>query len=330
MTELSKSYIPEGIEEKWYELWVNEGYFKPEINPSGKPYSIVIPPPNVTGSLHMGHALNATLQDVLARWKRMCGFSVLWLPGTDHAGIATQNVVERQLSGEKLTRQQLGREAFIDRVWKWKAEYGGRITHQLKRIGASCDWSRERFTLDEGLSRAVREAFVRLHEEGLIYRDNRLINWCPRCHTALSDLEVEHDEFDGTLYYIKYPLTPPSPPLVRGGVEGGYITVATTRPETMLGDTAVAVNPSDARYKDFIGKTIALPLTDRKIPIVPDSAVDTAFGTGAVKVTPAHDFNDEAIAKRQNPSLPFVVVIGKEGKMTSDAGPKYAGLDRYE
>lgn len=330
MTELSKSYIPEGIEEKWYELWVNEGYFKPEINPSGKPYSIVIPPPNVTGSLHMGHALNATLQDVLARWKRMCGFSVLWLPGTDHAGIATQNVVERQLSAEKLTRQQLGREAFIDRVWKWKAEYGGRITHQLKRIGASCDWSRERFTLDEGLSKAVREVFVRLHEEGLIYRDNRLINWCPRCHTALSDLEVEHDEFDGTLYYIKYPLTPPSPPLVKGGVEGGCLTVATTRPETMLGDTAVAVNPSDERYKDFIGKTIALPLTDRKIPVVPDSAVDTAFGTGAVKVTPAHDFNDEAIAKRQNPSLPFVVVIGKEGKMTADAGLKYEGLDRYE
>ena len=320
MSELSKSYIPEGIEEKWYELWVNEGYFKPEINPSGKPYSIVIPPPNVTGSLHMGHALNATLQDILVRWKRMCGFSVLWLPGTDHAGIATQNVVERQLSTEKLTRQQLGREAFIDRVWKWKAEYGGRITHQLKRIGASCDWSRERFTLDEGLSKAVREVFVRLHEEGLIYRDNRLINWCPRCHTALSDLEVEHDEFDGTLTYIKYPFSDGS----------GYLTVATTRPETMLGDSAVAVNPSDARYKDVIGKTIALPLTDRKIPVVPDSAVDTAFGTGAVKVTPAHDFNDEAIAKRQNPSLPFVVVIGKEGKMTSDAGLKYEGLDRYE
>ena len=320
MAELNKSYIPEGIEEKWYQLWVNEGYFKPEINPSGKPYSIVIPPPNVTGSLHMGHALNATLQDVLARWKRMCGFSVLWLPGMDHAGIATQNVVERQLSGEKLTRQQLGREAFIDRVWKWKAEYGGRIIHQLKKLGASCDWSRERFTLDEGLSKAVREVFVRLYEEGLIYRDNRLINWCPRCQTALSDLEVEHDELDGTLSYIKYPFSDGS----------GYLTVATTRPETMLGDTAVAVNPSDARYKDFIGKTIALPLTDRKIPVVPDSAVDTAFGTGAVKVTPAHDFNDEAIAKRQNPSLPFVVVIGKEGKMTPDAGLKYEGLDRYE
>ncbi len=320
MTELSKSYIPEGVEEKWYELWVNEGYFKPEINPHGKPYSIVIPPPNVTGSLHMGHALNAALQDVLARWKRMCGFSVLWLPGTDHAGIATQNVVESQLSGEKLTRQQLGREVFIERVWKWKAEYGSRIIHQLKRIGASCDWSRERFTLDEGLSRAVREVFVRLHEEGLIYRDNRLINWCPRCHTALSDLEVEHDEFDGTLTYIKYPFSDGS----------GYLTVATTRPETMLGDTAVAVNPSDERYKDVIGKTIALPLTDRKIPVVSDSAVDTTFGTGAVKVTPAHDFNDEAIAKRQNPSLPSVVVIGKEGKMTSDAGPKYEGLDRYE
>jgi len=320
VAELNKSYIPEGIEEKWYELWVNEGYFKPEINPSGKPYSIVIPPPNVTGSLHMGHALNATLQDVLARWKRMSGFSVLWVPGTDHAGIATQNVVERQLSGEKLTRQQLGRDAFIERVWKWKAEYGGRIIHQLKRIGASCDWSRERFTLDEGLSKAVREVFVRLHDDGLIYRDNRLINWCPRCHTALSDLEVEHDESDGTLTYIKYPFSDGS----------GFLTVATTRPETMLGDTAVAVNPSDARYRDVIGKTISLPLTDRKIPVVADSAVDAEFGTGAVKVTPAHDFNDEAIAKRQSPSLPFVVVIGKEGKMTSDAGPKYAGLDRHE
>ncbi|MDI6745010.1 MAG: valine--tRNA ligase [Thermodesulfovibrionales bacterium] len=320
MTELSKSYIPEGIEEKWYELWVNEGYFKPEINPSGKSYSIVIPPPNVTGSLHMGHALNATLQDVLARWKRMCGFSVLWLPGTDHAGIATQNVVERQLAAEKTTRQQLGREAFIDRVWKWKAEYGGRIIHQLKRIGASCDWSRERFTLDEGLSKAVKEVFVRLHEEGLIYRDNRLINWCPRCHTALSDLEVEHDEFDGALTYIKYPFSDGS----------GYLTVATTRPETMLGDTAVAVNPDDERYKDVIGKTISLPLTNRKIPVVSDSAVDAAFGTGAVKVTPAHDFNDEAIAKRQSPSLPFLIVIGKDGKMTSDAGLKYEGLDRYE
>ncbi|MBI4689305.1 MAG: valine--tRNA ligase [Nitrospirae bacterium] len=331
MTELNKSYIPEGTEDKWYEEWVNKGYFTPEINPSGEPYSIVIPPPNVTGSLHMGHALNATLQDVLARWKRMCGFKVLWLPGTDHAGIATQNVVERQLSAEKLTRHQIGRDAFVERVWKWKAEYGGRIIHQLKRLGASCDWSRERFTLDEGLSRAVKEVFVRLYEEGLIYRDNRLINWCPRCRTALSDLEVEHEELDGTLTYIRYPFTPPAPPPLNkvGIVEGGYLIVATTRPETMLGDTAVAVNPSDERYKDLIGKTISLPLTERKIPVIADSAVDMTFGTGAVKVTPAHDFNDEAIAKRQTPSLPSVVVIGKDGIMTSDTG-KYAGLDRYE
>ncbi len=320
MTELSKSYIPEGIEEKWYERWVSEGYFKPEINPSGEPYSIVIPPPNVTGSLHMGHALNATLQDVLARWKRMRGFKVLWLPGTDHAGIATQNVVERQLASEKITRQNLGRDEFIKRVWKWKAEYGNRIIHQLKRMGSSCDWSRERFTLDEGLSKAVREVFVRLYEEGLIYRDNRLINWCPRCHTALSDLEVEHEEFEGTLTHIKYPFSDGS----------GFLTVATTRPETMLGDAAVAVNPEDDRYKNLIGKTIALPLTNRKIPVISDSAVDMAFGTGAVKVTPAHDFNDEAMAKRQNPALPFIIVISDNGKMTSDAGSGYAGLDRYE
>ncbi|MCE5194555.1 MAG: valine--tRNA ligase [Nitrospiraceae bacterium] len=320
MIELEKSYTPKGIEEKWYEIWVREGYFKPEINPSGKPYSIVIPPPNVTGSLHMGHALNATLQDVLARWKRMCGFKVLWLPGTDHAGIATQNVVERQLTSEKITRQQIGRDAFIERVWRWKAEYGGKIIHQLKSMGASCDWSRERFTLDEGLSKAVKEVFVRLYEEGLIYRDNRLINWCPRCHTALSDLEVEHEELDGKLTYIKYPLSD----------SDEHIIVATTRPETMLGDTAVAVNPSDKRYKKLIGKTVSLPLTERKIPIVPDAAVDLAFGTGAVKVTPAHDFNDEAIAKRQDPSLPFIMVIGKDGKMTDEAGKKYSGLDRYE
>jgi valyl-tRNA synthetase len=330
VADLDKSYTPEGIEEKWYSIWIKKGYFSPEINPDGKPYSIVIPPPNVTGSLHMGHALNATLQDILARWKRMQGFKVLWLPGTDHAGIATQNVVERQLSSEKLTRHQLGRDAFIERVWKWKAEYGGRIIHQLKSMGASCDWSRERFTLDDGLSKAVREVFVRLYEEGLIYRDNRLINWCPRCHTALSDLEVEHEEVNGTLYYLKYPFTPPTPHLDKGGTEGGYIVVATTRPETMLGDTAVAVNPDDDRYKKLIGKTILLPLTDRKIPLISDNAIDMTFGTGAVKVTPAHDFNDEAIAKRQSPPLAFVIVIDDNGKMTSDAGIKYSGLDRYE
>ena len=221
MLEIKQNYNPEDIEDKWYALWESRGYFKPGPGADKPPFSIVIPPPNVTGSLHMGHALNATLQDILARWKRMSGYNVLWVPGTDHAGIATQNVVERELAKEGLDRYELGRDAFIERIWQWKAEYGGKIIHQLKKLGASCDWSRERFTLDEGLSRAVREVFVRLFEEGLVYRDNRLINWCPRCHTALSDLEVEYEEIDGTLYYIKYPITPPSPPLVRGGQRGG-------------------------------------------------------------------------------------------------------------
>ena len=318
MTKLEKHYNLEGVEEKWYAEWLEKGYFSP--NPSGnEAYSIVIPPPNVTGSLHMGHALNSTLQDILIRWKRMLGFEALWIPGTDHAGIATQNVVERQLAKEGLDRHKLGRDAFIERVWKWKAEYGGRIIHQLKSLGASCDWSRERFTMDEGLSRAVREVFVRLYEEGLIYRDKRLINWCPRCHTALSDLEVEHEELEGLLTYIRYPFS--------GGK--GYIVVATTRPETMLGDTAVAVNPGDERYKDVTGKTIDLPLTNRRIPVIADSAVDPSFGTGAVKVTPSHDFNDEAMARRQNPPLPFITVIGDDGKMTPEAGAQYSGMDRY-
>jgi len=278
----------------------------------------------------MGHALNTVLQDILSRWKRMSGFKVLWLPGTDHAGIATQNVVEKQLASTGLDRHKLGRDAFIELIWKWKAEYGGKIIHQLKRLGASCDWSRERFTLDEGLSKAVREVFVRLYEEGLIYRDNRLINWCPRCHTALSDLEVEYEELEGKLTYIKYPLTPPVPLLSKRGKEGGYITVATTRPETMLGDTAVAVHPDDNRYKNFIGKTLDLPLTKRKIIIISDNAVDPSFGTGAVKVTPSHDFNDEAIAKRQSPPLEFITVIGADGHMTANGGNRYAGIDRYE
>jgi len=320
MPELDKSYNPEGVESKWYEFWLSRNYFSADPGSEAQAFSVVIPPPNVTGTLHMGHALNTTIQDILVRWKRMCGYSVLWVPGMDHAGIATQNVVERQLAAEGLDRHQLGRAAFTERVWKWKAEYGGRIIHQLKRLGASCDWSRERFTLDEGLSKAVIEVFVSLHEQGLIYRDNRLINWCPRCHTALSDIEVEHEEVEGKLTYIKYPLA-----------EGdAYITVATTRPETMLGDTAVAVNPEDDRYKDFIGKSIQLPLTNRVIPVVADNAVDPAFGTGAVKVTPSHDFNDEAIAKRQNPPLAFIKVIGPEGTMTAEAGQRYEGMDKYE
>ncbi len=320
MPELEKSYNPEGVENKWYEFWLSRNYFSADPGSEAEAFSVVIPPPNVTGTLHMGHALNTTIQDILVRWKRMCGYSVLWVPGMDHAGIATQNVVERQLAADGLDRHQLGRAAFTERVWKWKAEYGGRIIHQLKRLGASCDWSRERFTLDEGLSKAVIEVFVSLYEQGLIYRDNRLINWCPRCHTALSDIEVEHEEVEGRLTYIKYPLAE----------AGAYITVATTRPETMLGDTAVAVNPEDDRYKDFVGKSIRLPLADRIIPVVADSAVDPAFGTGAVKVTPSHDFNDEAIAKRQSPQLEFITVIGPDGTMTAEAGGRYAGMDKYE
>ncbi|MBI5075069.1 MAG: valine--tRNA ligase [Nitrospirae bacterium] len=319
MAELEKSYNPEITEKKWYEFWTSRDLFTADPNASGEPFTIVIPPPNVTGTLHMGHALNATLQDILIRWKRMSGFNVLWVPGMDHAGIATQNVVERQLAAEKVDRHQLGRDAFIERVWTWKGEYGGRIINQLKRLGSSCDWSRERFTLDEGLSKAVVEVFVTLHEQGLIYRDNRLINWCPRCHTALSDIEVEHEDVDGKLTHIKYPFTDKS----------GHIIVATTRPETMLGDTAVAVNPDDERYQDVIGKTIDLPLTNRKIPIIADASVDPAFGTGAVKVTPSHDFNDEATAKRQSPVLPFITVIALDGTMTAEAGKKYSGMDRY-
>ncbi len=318
MLDIKQNYNPEDIEDKWYTLWESLGYFKPDPGADKPPFCIVIPPPNVTGSLHMGHALNATLQDILARWKRMSGYNVLWVPGTDHAGIATQNVVEKELAKEGLNRYDLGRDAFIERIWQWKAEYGGKIIHQLKKLGASCDWSRERFTLDEGLSRAVREVFVRLFEAGLAYRDNRLINWCPRCHTALSDLEVEYEELDGALYYIKYPLTDAE----------GYITVATTRPETMLGDTAVAVNPEDERYLRLIGKAVELPFTGRTIPIIADQSVESSFGTGAVKVTPAHDFNDEAMGKRHG--LPSISVITEDGHMSAEAGEACRGLDRYD
>ena len=315
---INETYQPATIEEKLYSLWEEKGFFKPALDSKKQPYCIVIPPPNVTGTLHMGHALNATLQDILIRWKRMLGYDALWIPGTDHAGIATQNVVERQLLSEGVDRYTIGRDAFLERVWQWKENCGGRIIDQLKRIGASCDWSRLRFTMDEGLSKAVREVFLRLFDEGLIYRDLRLINWCPRCHTALSDLEVEHEELEGKLYYIKYPFKDdPSQ----------FITVATTRPETMLGDTAVAVNPEDKRYKNLVGNMIILPLINREIPIIADSAVDMEFGTGAVKVTPAHDFNDAEMAQRHN--LPYVCVIDEEGKMTDEAG-QYKALDRYD
>lgn len=316
--QISESYQPKKTESEIYSYWEKNDYFKPDFNAPKSPYCIVIPPPNVTGTLHMGHALNATLQDILIRYKRMLGHCTLWLPGTDHAGIATQNVVERQLLKEGIDRYTLGRTAFLQRVWQWKESCGGIIIEQLKRLGASCDWSRLRFTMDEGLSEAVKEVFLRLFEEGLIYRDLRLINWCPRCHTALSDLEVEHEEVEGKLYYIKYPLK---------DEPSQFIIVATTRPETMLGDTAVAVNPQDKRYKDFIGKTLILPLVNRQIPIISDPTVDMDFGTGAVKVTPAHDFNDAEIAQRQG--LPSVCVIDEEGKMTEEAGI-YSGLERYE
>ncbi len=317
MKELPKAYDFRGVEEKWYRFWEEKGYFTAKLDPNRPRFSMVIPPPNVTGKLHVGHALNTTLQDIIARYKRMDGYDTLWIPGTDHAGIATQNVVERELAKEGLSRHDLGREEFLKRVWKWKEEYGGAILEQLKRLGCSCDWTRLRFTMDEGLSRAVREVFVRLWEEGLIYRGDYIINWCPRCHTALADIEVEHEPTAGHLWYIRYPLADGS----------GYIVVATTRPETMLGDTAVAVNPEDERYRHLVGKKIKLPLIGREIPIIADREVDPEFGTGAVKVTPAHDFADFEIARRHN--LPFVKVMDEDGKMTEEAGP-YAGLDRFE
>jgi valyl-tRNA synthetase len=315
--EWGKVYDPHRVEDRWYSFWEKKNLFRADENSRRPPYSIVIPPPNVTGSLHMGHALNNTLQDVLSRYKRMDGFNVLWLPGTDHAGIATQNVVEKQLAEEGTDRHQLGREAFIQRVWKWKEQFGGHIIKQLKKLGSSCDWSRERFTMDEGLSRAVREVFVRLYQDGLIYRGDYIINWCPRCRTALSDLEVEHEDNPGHLYYIQYP--------VDGSQEA--LTVATTRPETMLGDTALAVNPEDERYKKYIGRTVMLPLMNRKIPVIGDGYVTLDFGTGVLKVTPGHDPNDFEIGRRHN--LAVVKVIDEAGKMSPEAG-KYSGLGRFQ
>ncbi|NVN92844.1 MAG: valine--tRNA ligase [Desulfuromonadales bacterium] len=315
--ELAKGYEPHDVEKRWYAEWEQKGYFHAEATSDKKPYSIVIPPPNVTGALHMGHALNNTLQDILCRWKRMQGYNVLWMPGTDHAGIATQNVVERQLAADGQDRHDLGREAFIERVWQWKAESGGQIIGQLKRLGASCDWERERFTMDEGLSRAVRTVFVKLYQDGLIYRDNRLINWCPRCHTALSDIEVEHEDKKGHLWHIRYPVV---------GEAGRFVTVATTRPETMLGDTAVAVHPEDERYADLIGKKVLLPLVNREIPVVADEYVDREFGTGVVKITPAHDFNDFEVGLRHG--LDKINVLDESGVINA-AGHQYEGMDRF-
>lgn len=315
---LPKAYDFKEVEPKWYEFWLKKDFFHANVNSPKPSFSIVIPPPNVTGQLHMGHALNNTLQDILCRYKRLQGYEVLWVPGTDHAGIATQNVVERELAAEGKTRYDLGREAFVERVWQWKEKYGNIIINQLKRLGASCDWKRQRFTMDEGLSKAVRLVFVRLYREGLIYRGERMINWCPRCATALANIEVEAEEKDGAFYYIKYPLEDGS----------GHITVATTRPETMLGDTAVAVHPEDDRYQNLVGKKVILPLVGRPIPIIADEYVDKDFGTGALKVTPAHDFNDFELGQKHG--LDFVQVIDASGKMTAQAGSKYEGLDRYE
>lgn len=314
---LDKSYDPHPVEEKWYRYWMEGDFFKADPYSNRKPYSIVIPPPNVTGVLHIGHALNNTLQDILIRFKRMEGFNVLWMPGTDHAGIATQNVVEKQLLEEGLDRHTLGREKFIERVWKWKEQSGGTIINQLKKLGASCDWSRERFTMDEGLSEAVKEVFIRLYQEGLIYRSHYIINWCPRCQTALSDLEVEHQELPGKLYYLKYVFQD----------SDQYLVVATTRPETLLGDTAVAVHPEDDRYRAFIGKTVILPILRRSIPVIADPYVDREFGTGCLKITPAHDFNDFEIGLKHG--LPQIKVIDEKGRMNEEAGP-YRGMDRFE
>jgi valyl-tRNA synthetase len=318
--DIPKQYDPKEAEQHHYERWEKNGYFAPEINHDNHApvYTIVIPPPNVTGSLHMGHALQHTIMDVLTRYKRMCGFRTLWLPGIDHAGISTQLMVSRALKKEGKTRHDLGREKFVERVWKWKNESGGQITRQMRRLGDSVDWSREKFTMSEELSRAVREEFVRLYEEGMIYRGNRIVNWCPQDQTVLSDLEVEKQPQAGKLYYLQYPL--------KGSDR--RVTVATTRPETMLGDTAVAVNPNDEGYRDLLGATVSLPLTDREIPVIADDFVDPEFGTGAVKITPAHDPNDYEMGVRHN--LPQVVVIDQQAKMTAAAGAGFAGLDRYK
>ncbi|MBI4971856.1 MAG: valine--tRNA ligase [Candidatus Omnitrophica bacterium] len=316
--ELDKTYNPREIETKWYEHWEKSGYFSPKVNAAKKPFVIVIPPPNVTGILHMGHALNNTIQDILIRWHRMRQEPTLWVPGTDHAGIATQNVVEKKLAKQNKTRHDFSREEFLSEVWKWKEEHGSTIVRQLRRLGASCDWTRERFTMDEGLSKAVREAFVRLYEKDMIYQGYRIINWCPRCHTALSDEEAPHKELEGMLYYIKYPVK---------GKTGEHITVATTRPETMLGDTAVAVNPKDERYHAIHHHKIILPLVDRELSVIQDEFVDPDFGSGIVKVTPAHDPNDFEMGQRHK--LEFINVLNPDGTI-NEKGGAYAGMDRFK
>ena len=316
--ELAKTYDPKGIEERLYQKWMDNGYFHAKVNPDKKPFTIVMPPPNVTGQLHMGHALDETMQDILIRFKRMQGYEALWQPGTDHAAIATEVKVTEKLKKEGIDKAEIGREKFLEYAWEWKEEYGGKIINQLKKLGASADWERERFTMDEGCSKAVQEVFIKLYEKGYIYKGSRIINWCPVCQTSISDAEVEHEDQDGFFWHINYPVV---------GEEGKFVEIATTRPETLLGDTAVAVNPDDERYKDLIGKMLKLPLTDREIPVIADEYVDKEFGTGCVKITPAHDPNDFEVGKRHN--LEEINILNDDATINS-LGGKYAGMDRYE
>ncbi len=315
--ELNKVYEPAQVEDRIYKFWMDGDMFKAHPDPDKKPYCIVMPPPNITGQLHMGHALDETLQDILIRWKRMSGYSALWLPGTDHAAIATEAKIVEAMRKEGVTKEDLGRDGFMKRAWEWKAQYGGRIVEQLKKLGSSCDWSRERFTMDEGCTKAVKEVFVSYYNKGLIYRGERIINWCPHCKTSISNAEVEYEDQAGHFWHLRYPLTDGS----------GYVELATTRPETLLGDTAIAVNPKDERYKDIVGKTVLLPLVNREIPVVADSYVDMEFGTGVVKITPAHDPNDFEVGARHD--LPIINVLTEDAKIVDDY-PAYAGMDRYE
>ena len=315
--ELDKQYSPQNVEDRTYKFWCDHKYFHAEVNPDKKPYTIVIPPPNITGQLHMGHALDETLQDILIRWRRMEGYETLWLPGTDHASIATEAKIVEAMRKEGITKEEIGREKFLERAWEWKAQYGGRIVEQLKKLGSSCDWDRERFTLDEGCSKAVREVFCKLYDKDLIYRGERIINWCPHCLTSISDAEVEYEDQAGHFWHLRYPFKDGS----------GYLELATTRPETLLGDTAVAVNPNDERYKDMVGKTLILPIVHREIPVIADDYVDIEFGTGVVKITPAHDPNDFEVGLRHN--LEVINVLTPDAKIVDDY-PKYAGMDRYE
>ena len=318
MKELEKTYSPADIEDRLYQKWMDKKYFHAEVDRSKKPFTIVMPPPNVTGQLHMGHALDETMQDILIRYKRMQGYNALWQPGTDHAAIATEVKVIEKLREEGIEKEDLGREGFLKRAWEWKEEYGGRIIKQLRKLGASADWDRERFTMDEGCSKAVEEVFIKLYKKGWIYKGSRIVNWCPVCQTSISDAEVEHEMQDGHFWHIKYPIV---------GEEGQYLEIATTRPETMLGDTAVAVNPKDERYSHLVGKTLILPIVNREIPIIADSYVDMEFGTGCVKITPAHDPNDFEVGKRHN--LPEINVMNDDATINKNGG-KFAGMDRYE